>query len=61
MGEIGGDRIGGSTQERLLEIAARWHILMKGSIVAAGEGDLQAASRARRAGELLLVAETGPA
>jgi hypothetical protein len=40
MGEIGGDRVGGSTQERLLEIAA---------------------SRARRAGEPLLVAETGPA
>jgi AcrR family transcriptional regulator len=34
--------------------ARQWHILMKGSIVAAGEGDLQAASRAREIGRLLL-------
>jgi AcrR family transcriptional regulator len=34
--------------------ARQWHILMKGSIVAAGEGDLQAARRARELGRLLL-------
>ncbi len=34
--------------------ARQWHILMKGSIVAAGEGDAQAAGRARQRGELLL-------
>lgn len=37
--------------------AAKWHILMKGSIVAAAEGDLRAAARAREIGELLLAAE----
>ena len=35
-------------------LAHQWHILMKGSIVAAGEGDLLAATRAREIGELLL-------
>jgi AcrR family transcriptional regulator len=34
--------------------ARQWHILMKGSIVAAGEGDRDAAQRARRLGSLLL-------
>jgi AcrR family transcriptional regulator len=34
--------------------ARQWHILMKGSIVAAGEGDCEAAGRARQMGELLL-------
>ena len=34
--------------------ARQWHILMKGSIVAAGEGDVQAGKRAREMGELLL-------
>ncbi len=34
--------------------ARQWHILMKGSIVAAGEGDRDAAARARELGELLL-------
>ncbi len=34
--------------------ARQWHILMKGSIVAAGEGDVHAAARARELGELLL-------
>lgn len=38
-------------------VAAQWHILMKGSIVAAGEGDRDAAKRARRIGELLLASE----
>ena len=32
----------------------QWHILMKGSIVAAGEGDSQAAARAQELGLLLL-------
>ena len=36
------------------DFARRWHILMKGSIVAAGEGDREAARRARRVGELVL-------
>jgi AcrR family transcriptional regulator len=34
--------------------ARQWHILMKGSIVAAAEGDAAAARRARELGELLL-------
>lgn len=34
--------------------ARQWHILMKGSIVAAGEGDANAAMRAREMGALLL-------
>ena len=35
-------------------VAAQWHILMKGSIVAAAEGDTAAAARARELGALLL-------
>jgi AcrR family transcriptional regulator len=38
-------------------LAHKWHILMKGSIVAAGEGDRLAAGRAREIGELLLAHE----
>jgi len=34
--------------------ARQWHILMKGSIMAAHEGDAEAAARAREVGELLL-------
>jgi AcrR family transcriptional regulator len=34
--------------------AREWHILMKGSIVAAGEGDADAARRAKRIGTLVL-------
>jgi AcrR family transcriptional regulator len=34
--------------------ARKWHILMKGSIMAAQEGDTAAAARARELGELLL-------
>jgi AcrR family transcriptional regulator len=34
--------------------ARQWHILMKGCIVAAAEGDREAASRARELGSLLL-------
>ncbi|MBA3381486.1 MAG: TetR/AcrR family transcriptional regulator [Actinobacteria bacterium] len=36
------------------DFARRWHILMKGSIVAAGEGDREAARRAQAIGKLLL-------
>ena len=38
-------------------VACQWHILMKGSIVAAGEGDTQAARRARAMGRMLLERE----
>jgi len=38
------------------DFARKWHILMKGSIVAAGEGDVQAARRAQDTGRLLLAA-----
>ncbi|MDQ3905696.1 MAG: TetR/AcrR family transcriptional regulator [Actinomycetota bacterium] len=34
--------------------ARQWHILMKGSIISAAEGDTQAAARARELGVLLL-------
>jgi AcrR family transcriptional regulator len=34
--------------------ARKWHILMKGSIVAAGEGDADAARRAQQIGRLVL-------
>ena len=40
--------------------ARKWHILMKGSIMAAHEGDTAAASRARELGQLLLLQECGP-
>ncbi len=39
------------------DFARKWHILMKGSIVAAGEGDRLAAQRAREIGRLMLAAE----
>lgn len=35
-------------------LARQWHILMKGSIMAAGEGDVEAAARAQEMGMLLL-------
>ena len=38
----------------------QWHILMKGSIVAAGEGDRDAGRRARELGMLLLEAARRP-
>ena len=44
--------------------ARQWHILMKGAIIAAGEGDRQAARRAQEIGALLLQHKTetaGPA
>jgi AcrR family transcriptional regulator len=37
--------------------ARKWHILMKGSIVSAGEGDRDAARRARQIASILLRAE----
>ena len=39
------------------DFARKWHILMKGCIVAAGEGDRMAARRAQDVGRLLLRAE----
>jgi AcrR family transcriptional regulator len=39
------------------DFARRWHILMKGSIVSAGEGDVDAALRARQMGALVLERE----
>ena len=39
--------------------ARQWHILMKGSIVAAGEGDREAARRAKAVGTLLLASVSG--
>ena len=36
------------------QFAHSWHILMKGSIVAAGEGDRDAAGRAQAMGRLLI-------
>jgi AcrR family transcriptional regulator len=38
-------------------LAHQWHILMKGSIVAAAEGDREAARRAKEIGDLLLAHE----
>ena len=38
-------------------VAAQWHILMKGSIVTAGEGDREAARRGQALGRLLLERE----
>ena len=40
--------------ERAESFAREWHILMKGSIVAAGEGDQLAATRAKKIARLLL-------
>ena len=36
------------------QFAHSWHILMKGSIVAAGEGDVDAAKRGQAMGRLLI-------
>jgi hypothetical protein len=43
------------------EFAHKWHILMKGSIVAAGYGDRQAAKRAQEIGQLVLAEYRAPA
>jgi hypothetical protein len=42
------------------DFARKWHILMKGCIVAAGEGDRLAARRARAVARLLLEAQIQP-
>jgi AcrR family transcriptional regulator len=42
------------------DFAGKWHILMKGSIVAAAEGDREAARRVQEVGALLLREATGP-
>jgi AcrR family transcriptional regulator len=42
------------------DLAHKWHILMKGSIVAAGEGDRGAARRAREVAALVLADATAP-
>lgn len=42
------------------DFARKWHILMKGAIVAAGEGDHAAGARARAVGALLLAASLPP-
>jgi AcrR family transcriptional regulator len=39
------------------DFARKWHVLMKGCIVAAGEGDRLAARRARQVGEVLLATQ----
>lgn len=39
------------------DFARKWHVIMKGCIVAAGEGDRLAARRARQVGDVLLAAE----
>lgn len=41
-------------------LARKWHILMKGSIISAMEGDRMAARRAREIGELLLARYATP-
>jgi AcrR family transcriptional regulator len=43
------------------DFARQWHILMKGSIVAAGEGDREAARRAQHIARLVLERATAPA
>lgn len=43
--------------ERSDDFARRWHILMKGSIVSAQEGDREAAKRAQNIGRVLLERE----
>ena len=40
------------------QFSRQWHILMKGSIIAAGEGDHEAALRAKEVGRLLLANTT---
>ena len=50
----------GISRPHAVTFAHSWHILMKGSIVAASEGDTGAAKRARSMGELLLEQYLGP-
>jgi AcrR family transcriptional regulator len=49
-----GDLAGAAGIEDTDGFARQWHILMKGSIVSAAEGDLHAAARAKEMGALLL-------
>jgi AcrR family transcriptional regulator len=51
----------GAGIRRAEPFARQWHILMKGSIVAAGEGDRDAARRAKAVAQLLLEEATGRA
>lgn len=51
----------GAGIKRAEPFARQWHILMKGSIVAAGEGDRDAARRAKAVAQLLLEDATGRA
>lgn len=51
----------GAGIKRAEPFARQWHILMKGSIVAAGEGDRDAARRAKAVAQLLLDEATGRA
>ncbi len=50
--------VGGLAEEAGIQdpdgFSRQWHILMKGSIVSAAEGDLEAAARAKQLGTLLL-------
>jgi AcrR family transcriptional regulator len=41
-------------------LASQWQMLMSGAMMAAGEGDVDAAQRARDVGSLLLASELGP-
>ena len=50
----------GVAAEEADAFARQWHILMKGSIVAAAEGDHDAGTRARELGALLLAARGVP-
>jgi AcrR family transcriptional regulator len=52
--EIVRDLAGRAGVEDIDDFARKWHILMKGSIVAAAEGDRDAAARAREVAALLL-------
>lgn len=52
--EFLGELVAAAGVEDVDGVARQWHILMKGAIVAAGEGDVRAAARARELAELLL-------
>jgi hypothetical protein len=48
------EEVGLEVQSHPSSFALCWHILMKGSIVQAGEGDREAAKRAQSLGRLLI-------
>ena len=50
----GGRRLFTASSYGVCDFALSWHILMKGSIVQAGEGDHVAARRAKSMGRLLI-------